>query len=68
MEEDSESEDEVGSQKPGVAIEGMNLLTSKKTSQEPMQEDEEEDTEGKEEDENDGQDSDYEVKSRLTKK
>jgi hypothetical protein len=51
--EDSESEDEAGSQKPGVAIEGMNLLISKKQIQETMQEDDERVTEGKEKGYND---------------
>jgi hypothetical protein len=64
--EDSESEDEAGSQKPGVAIEGMNFLISKRQIQETMQEDDERVTEGKEMGYNDGQGSDYEVESWLT--
>ena len=70
MEDYDESEDEAGSKKPGVAmIKGMNLLTNhrKKSSQESMEEDEKEDEEEEEDKDNDKQDSDYEVKSRLTK-
>jgi hypothetical protein len=69
MEEDDKSEDEAGSKKPEIAIKGMNLLTNhrKKSSQESMEEDEKEDEEEEEDKDDDKQDSDYEVKSWLTK-
>jgi hypothetical protein len=69
MEEDNGSDAEAGSEKPGVAIEGMQLLPShrKKLSKESMQEDEELEEEGKDDKEDDSQDPDYEEESQLTK-